>query len=177
MSFSSLTRRSRSSKPPSLVITPLLDMFTIILIFLIVSFSAEDYDFKLDESVALPTSSSRTTFKPSISVAISMTGVLVEGQQVVALTAGRAAAEHYEGGEIPELVAHLGEYYEDLLGGEPAPADAEPQAVDDDEPLAVDEVVVTVQADKGLDYKTLYLILESSAKAGFFKYRLAVLRK
>ncbi len=105
-----LSRRNRSKKPPSLVITPLLDMFTIILIFLIVSFSAEDYDFKLDETVALPTSSSRTTFKPSISVAISKSGVLVEGEKVVALTDGKAAAEYYERGEIPELVAHLGEY-------------------------------------------------------------------
>ena len=34
-----------------------------------------------------------------------------------------------------------------------------------------------VRMNLGLDYQTLYLIMRSAAKAGFFKYRLAVLRK
>ena len=40
-----MTTLIRRNKAPGLMLTPLLDMFTIILIFLIVSFDAEDYDY------------------------------------------------------------------------------------------------------------------------------------
>ncbi|HJL28216.1 MAG TPA: hypothetical protein RMI62_04065, partial [Polyangiaceae bacterium LLY-WYZ-15_(1-7)] len=60
--------RSRFLKPqkaPGLMLTSLLDMFTIILIFLIVSFDAESYDFRLAEDVTLPESATRTELTPA----------------------------------------------------------------------------------------------------------------
>jgi hypothetical protein len=35
---------------------------------------------------------------------------------------------------------------------------------------------VVLQADRELNYRTLYLILRSAAQAGFFKYRLAIIK-
>ena len=164
-------------KAPGLMLTPLLDMFTIILIFLIVSFNSEDYDFKLDEQLTLPESSARSPFKPSINLSARQTGVLVEEELVVPFEAGKAAEEFYQAGEIPKLVALLSRYYDDLHGGGAAPEEAlEPVEVDENTQIAPDEVVITIQADKRLEYRTLYLIMRSAAKAGFFKYRLAVYR-
>lgn len=160
----------KKSKPPTLMLTPLLDMFTIILIFLIVSFSAEDYDMTLAKDVKLPASVSRSMFKPSVNLSVSETGVSVEGRHVVSLSAGHASQAAYTAGEIPELVAHLAAYYDELVrpipGEEAAGGGAAPE-----------EPVITVQADRELDYRTLHLVLQSAAKAGFFKYRLAVLKR
>ena len=38
------------------------------------------------------------------------------------------------------------------------------------------EAIIVVQSDKKLDYATLYLVLRSAANAGFFKYRLAIMK-
>ena len=182
----------KKAKPPGLMLTPLLDMFTIILIFLIVSFSAEDYDFKLDEHVKLPESSARSQFKPSINMSIGKTGITVEQEPVVELPDGKLPEEYYLAGEIPKLVSHLGKYFDDLVkagaiklakpgdGNETDPGDVDDGGGGPDEntgDFGADEIVITIQADKDLDYKTLYLVLRSAAKAGFFKYRLAVFRK
>ncbi len=170
---------SKKAKPPTLMLTPLLDMFTIILIFLIVSFSAEDYDFKLDETLQLPESSARTVLKPSISLAISKRAITVEGDKILDLDDYHLKLEHYASGEIPELVALLSKYYADLYG-EPPPEgteESELAATPADGAEPPEEVVITVQADQRLDYRTLYVVLQSAARAGFFKYRLAVLRR
>jgi|GEM_PF-1817480 len=165
-------------KAPGLMLTPLLDMFTIILIFLIVSFNAEDYDFKLDEKVKLPESSARSQFKPSINVSISPEGVSIEQEPVLKLEKGRAQDSYYLAGEAPEVVKLLSKYFEDLQD-DPPTGEGGDEGGDPDEPPpenAADEVVLTIQADVTLEYDTLYLILRSAAKAGFFKYRLAVMR-
>jgi biopolymer transport protein ExbD len=163
------SRIFKKTAAPTLMLTPLLDMFTIILIFLIVSFSAEDYDMTLAKDVSLPESVSRSMFKPSVNLAITTDSVTVEGRHVVALRSGRASDDAYAAGELPELVEHLGSYYDELM--RPIPGE------DGAEAAPIDEPVITVQADKSLDYKTVHLVLQSAAKAGFFKYRLAVLKR
>lgn len=163
-------RALKRSKPPALMLTPLLDMFTIILIFLIVSFTAEDYDMTLAKDVKLPESVSRSMFKPSVNLSISAAGVRVEGRHVVALSGGHATDDAYAAGEIPELVEHLAAYYDELV--RPIPGDDAVEAAP-----ALEEPIITVQADRRLDYRTLRLVLQSAANAGFFKYRLAVLKR
>ncbi|MCB9729679.1 MAG: biopolymer transporter ExbD [Deltaproteobacteria bacterium] len=164
------SRFLKQAKAPTLMLTPLLDMFTIILIFLIVSFTAEDYDLTLSKDIELPESVSRSMFKPSVNLAVNGSEVSVEGRHVVSLTEGHAPEAAYAAGEIPELVEHLAAYYDELV----RPLPGEERA---DAPAAGDEPVITVQADRGLDYRTLHLVLQSAAKAGFFKYRLAVLKR
>ena len=68
---------AKQDKPPGLMLTSLLDMFTIILIFLIVSFEAEDYEFKLDPGLTLPESSANSVLKPAINLALSPSAALV----------------------------------------------------------------------------------------------------
>lgn len=169
----------KSRKAPGLMLTPLLDMFTIILIFLIVSFNAEDYDFKLDDKVVLPESTARSQFKPSINVSITKTGVTIEQEAVLPLVAGRADAALYASGEAQAIVGLLNKYY-DGLQEDPEAAPDPDDTEDSDDPEAAkapsNEFVLTIQADESLEYDTLYLVLRSAAKAGFFKYRLAVLR-
>ena len=149
------SRFLKKKKPRGLMLTSLLDMFTIILIFLIVSFEAEDHEFQLDPDVTLPDSAARSVFTPAVSVTVNPHRVLVEGEPVIDLEEGRFTADVYSEGEIEALVSRLAEIF--------ASGD-------------FDEPVVMIQADKDLDYETLYLVMRSSSMAGFSRYRLAIMK-
>ena len=152
----------KKKKKPGLMLTSLLDMFTIILIFLIVSFEAEDYEFKLNPDLTLPESSSQSVFKPAVNVALTPNGVLVQEEKVAPFINGQPRPEDVAAEQIPELVEALTKVL----------AFREATSEEPDE-----ESIVILQADKGLEYKTLYLVMRSARLAGFDKYRLAVMKK
>lgn len=154
-------------KPPGLMLTSLLDMFTIILIFLIVSFEAEDYEFKLDPGLQLPQSSASSVLKPAINLAITPDSLKIDQEEIVKLDRGKFQEQYHSQGEIPIVVERLRVAHERIREREAA------GLLGDDE----DPAVVLVQADKSLDYKTLFLVLRSASVAGFDKYRLAIMKK
>ena len=158
------TRRPKKG-PPGLMLTSLLDMFTIILIFLIVSFEAEDYDFKLNSDLKLPDSSARSVLKPAVDIAITPNALLVDREEVVKLSNGKFDSKVYRDQEIPKLVELLKERYEVV------------KEVAVDEESGEDNAIIVVQADKSLDYETIYMVLRSAALGGFVKYRLAIMKK
>lgn len=154
------------SEEGSLMLTPLLDMFTIILIFLIVSFNAQDKGFEPNREVDLPESRARSVLKAAVDIAITPDELTVEQERTVGLDDGEFDQTHYDAEQIPPLVEKLEAYYKKIQGEEIA-----------DEELAdpeTDEPILLVQADRELDYRSLYLVLRSGALAGFTKYRLAI---
>lgn len=155
----------KTKKPAGLMLTSLLDMFTIILIFLIVSFEAEDYEFKLDSDLTLPMSSAQSVLKPAINIAITPIGLKIEAKEVIKLDRGKFDAQYYASGEIPIVVEKLKEEFDRL--------EENPDLVEEGE----DPRIVLIQADKDLDYQTLYLVMRSAGMAGFDKYRLAIMKK
>lgn len=159
-------RIRRKRRRPGLMLTSLLDMFTIILIFMIVSFEAEDYEFRLNPDLQLPESSARSLFKPAVNVAITRAGVLVLDELVAPFADGRAAPADYEAKQIPGVVDALSR----VLSAQQALVD--PTLDDEDE-----GPIVMLQADRDLAYETLYLVMRSARLAGFGKYRLTIMKK
>lgn len=157
-------RRPRKARP-TLMLTSLLDMFTIILIFLIVSYDAQEMGFDLDTRLELPQSVASSVFKPAANVSISPVGVTVEGHPVARFTGGRPDPALSTGGSIPEVVEAL-EKVRVILDAEAAERGDDPH-----------DAIVMLQADKNLEYSTLYLVMRSARLAGFGKYRLAVMKK
>jgi len=166
------SRYGKAKKPPGLMLTSLLDMFTIILIFLIVSFEAESKEFKLNPDLTLPESVARGQLKPAVNLAVTDGAIVMADRRVFELEDGQIPAEHHAEGSIAPLVEALKEEYEKRFG-EGAFQGYDLGSAEEEEAI---EPIVVVQADKELDYKTLHLILRSAATAGFFKYRLAVLK-
>ena len=157
--------RRRKKRKPALMLTSLLDMFTIILIFLIVSFDSENQEFELNTDLTLPESSAKQPFKAAANVAITQNAVLVENIPVARLSKGMARGSDYEGEEIPELRDAL----ERILAVRVARSEG---TEEEDE-----ENIVMLQADRGLEYKTLYLVMRTARVAGYDKYRLTVMKK
>lgn len=170
-----MRRRPKKGGAPALMLTSLLDMFTIILIFLIVSFEAEDYDFKLDSKLTLPESQAKSVFKPAVNMSITQGAVILEQQKIAVLAAGKVRPEDEVDGGIGPVVDALKTLYDEKFG-EDAVA-AAPAADDDAEGEDETAPILLVQADKDLDYSTLYLVMRSARMAGFARYRLAVMKK
>ena len=86
--------RSRKFVPPKLMLTSMMDMFTIILIFLLFSFSENPEDLKLDKDLELPTSTAEGEFQETIKIVLSQKELrlndevmaAVQGRQITGLT-------------------------------------------------------------------------------------------
>ena len=63
--------RSQKFVPPKLMLTSMMDMFTIILIFLLFSFSEHPEDLKLDKDLELPTSTAEGEYQETIKICSS----------------------------------------------------------------------------------------------------------
>ncbi len=139
-----------------LQLTSLLDMFTIILVFLMVSFQAADKDFVLKSGLDLPVSAAKSPFKTAVNIAITLDGVYVDGVKVHPLDEGDVSDEDFESGKVESIKV------------------AVEQAWDRSAKEDWEENVVVIQADKGLPYRTIHLVMRSAAHAGFFRYRLVI---
>src|ERR1039457_7491779 len=70
-------------------ITPMMDMMTIILVFLLKSFTSSATLVNLDNNLSLPPSQTRLAPKQAVPVTITKRVVLVEGEAVAPITNGR----------------------------------------------------------------------------------------
>lgn len=149
-------RRHMKKKKLTLQVTSLLDMFTIILVFLMVSFQAEDQDFILNPGVTLPASDAKSPLKPAVNVAVTSDAVFVDGKQVFALSEENMT-QIAQGVAIQPIAEAVEKVLERLKNKED-----------------IDEGVVVVQADKATPYPTLYAVLQSASAAGLYRYRLVI---
>ncbi len=155
-----VTNIRKNKKELTLQVTSLLDMFTIILVFLMVSFQAEDKDFVLNADVKLPASSAKNPFKTAVNMAITRKGVFVEGKKIYDLDGN---------GKIKD--ADIVENKIDLV------TSGVKSAWDHKKKEEGEEDVVVIQADKRIPYKTIHLVMRSAAHAGFFRFRLAIVKE
>lgn len=141
--------------PMSLQLTSLLDMFTIILVFLLQSFQAEDENFTLHSGLELPVSDSRNPFTRAVNIAVSPDGVYVEGASVHALEAGEAS----EADLAAETVSAIAEAVKTAADAQSLEGEAR---------------VATIQADEEIPYDTIDLVMRSAALAGCYRFRLVI---
>lgn len=148
--------RMRRPRPlAALQLTSLLDMFTIILVFLLQSFQADDEDFTMNADVSLPASSARSPFKGAVNIAVTKEAVLVEGVPLLKLEQGVAPKEDLERGKVDGVTEAV-------------------RAAWEAKPREVEEMVATIQADQALPYDTIDLVMRSAGHAGCFRFRLVV---
>jgi len=146
----------------TLNITSLMDVMTIILIFLLFSFSSQDENLRLEKDLQLPMSTSEQPFKWAINVSLSMDQLKVEDEYVCTLKKGDFVGSGNDPDKIEPLFDRLltfknVEKYRD---------------VDRD---AADPVVI-FHADKRHPFKTVYKVMKTAALAGYPNFRFAVLK-
>lgn len=149
-------RMARNNQGLDMNLVALIDIFTILIFFLMSSTGIET--LTNSRAVKLPLSVAEKTPRQTIVVAVSDTDIVVEGRKV----ADVAEALKLQGDLIPGLKAEL-----DLLAGR--------QVLGTDKDGT--SKAVTILGDKRIPYSLLRKVMYTGARAGFVEIAFAVQRK
>ena len=152
-----LTGKGRRSLYAGLMLTSLIDMFVILVIFLIQNFSASGEILFTSKDIRLPAAKITSELQRAPVVAVSKTTVVLEGDKVEDVDDMRQRQEE----DVPELSRRLAEMKEQARSMNPdAPFDPH----------------IIVQADQDVDFGIVRRVLLSSAVEGYTDVRFAVLQ-
>src|SRR4051794_13065522 len=148
-------------------ITPMMDMMTIILVFLLKSFTSSSALIQLDQNLQVPASSTHLKPKEAVPITITRKVVLVEGSPVVPVNNGRVDATYKPQGENGYLIAPIKDKLDLVAKREQRVAERMGHKFDGE---------LMVVADKSTPYRLLTEVLYSCGQAGYANYRLLVLK-
>jgi biopolymer transport protein ExbD len=149
-------------------ITPMMDMMTILLVFLLKQFSVQAASMSMSEGLQLPTSSIEAQRPLAVNVTITQNAILVEGDGVTTVRAGAVdpsvKRDGANGYYITPLVDVLTKHANRLkkiaaMGGTQFDGTA------------------MVLVDKATPYRLLTEVLYSAGQAEFKNYHLVVIRR
>ncbi|MEO8154865.1 MAG: biopolymer transporter ExbD [Rhizobacter sp.] len=151
-------RMARNQSGLDMNLVALIDIFTILIFFLMSSTGIEV--LTPTRSVKLPASTADKTPRQTIVVTVSDTDIVVDGRKVASV----AEANAQQGDEIAGLKAEL-----DLL--------ASRQVIRTDKEKEANAKAVTILGDKNIPYSLLRKVMYTSARANFSEIVFAVQRK
>jgi len=143
-------------KVSALNLTSLMDVFTILVFFLIMNSGSEVLD---SNGVALPESVVETKPTETVVINVNTEEVLVQGEPVVRVADVMAMG----GGDIEPIIARLTELRERVIG-------VRTQAV-------AESPAVTILADKSIPFSVLKQIMSTCTAGGYTRISLAVIQK
>lgn len=153
-----MERKHKKAKMPSLNLVSLMDIFTILVFFLLVN-STEVETLQVNKSVQLPESIAEQKPRENVVVMITSTDILVQGQPAVSLADVIASSKSV----IPELKMLLQDQVDRLIA----------DAGEDD--IAMREV--TIMGDKSIPYSVLKKVMATCTDANYGRLSLAVMQR
>jgi len=154
----------------NLNITSMMDMFTIIVFFLLFSYAEKPDEIDVDKNVNLPESSSQFNYMNSVKLFLSENQVKLEEEPVATISGGNVVGLNVEKPESSNLYIKLKEYKEKQL------ADAKLEAQQKGEEPKTDFHVLFF-CDRKLSFKTMNSIIKVAGMAGYPNFQLAVLEQ
>ena len=146
-------RHMWGKKSAGLNLVSLMDIFTILVFFLMVNSSSEVQILSPNAGISLPTSSADQAPKDELALTVLDEDILVNGRPVVK----REVLRQFDGDVEPLLKAELA--YQAARTGTPAPEAGRP---------------ITILADRELPYELLKKIMSTCVDAGYASISLAV---
>jgi len=154
----SMRRRMRGpTEVPALNLNSMMDMLSILLVFLLANSSAEEQDFVIAKNLALPKSNSTLGFTKAVQVKLSKRELTVEDTFVAKVSGNRVVGVDIDGGKIVPLYNMLQRY----------------RALSKDD----DKTTVVFQADKDFPFEILNQVMRTAAMAGYPNFRFAIQKK
>lgn len=149
--------RARDKKV-ALNLTSMIDMFTILVVFLLKSYSAEGAIVTISEALALPHSHSEQRVEMRLEIAVNSSAIVVDGDPIVAVDDALLST----GNSIPLLVARLRDHleYTSRLKGT----------------LSEEDRRVNIQGDVAIPAILLQRVMASCSEAGYDTQNLAVIK-
>ena len=148
-------------------ITPMMDMMTIILVFLLKSFSSTTATITFDSNLQVPKSFTELKPKLAVTVTVSKKVILVEGDAIAPINAGRVDPAVKRDGENGYYITPLVDMLQKVSNKERKVAEMQGRQFDSE---------LMIIADRNTNYRLLTEILYSCGQAGYANYRLLVLK-
>lgn len=158
----------RSASTFKIQITSMVDMFVILLVFLLKSYSTSPIQITPSKELTLAESTSTKDPEDVLKIVVSKKGIFVEDRKVVDLNQGVVNSKDTDAND-PMFIRKL---YEAL----------DKEAEKSRKIASVNESItfegkVLMQADRDLDYATLEKVLYTSTIAGYSDMKLAVIAR
>lgn len=158
-------KKHRTSDEMSLQITSMADIFTILLVFLLKSFSTSSVDLSPSAGITLPNAGGESTHYEALKIEIGPTGVVLENALTLTLKDYTWASGELEtNGTLRTLNTALEKARKRQL-----------LIAEKNTSVKVDSKVLVV-ADQKTPYATLKAVLASLAVNGFTDFKLAVVK-
>ena len=168
MPYSSRQRKRYSRRGKvheELNLTSMMDMFTIIICFLIKSYSVSEVNILPPPNLKLPYSTSQKAPEQSLLVALGPDVLAVDGEKVTVLEQGRVPVRHQEGMIIRPLLDKLEERSE------------RSKMIAEYNPDFKFQGKMIFQGYQDLPFEVLNSILYTAARAGYSQFQLAAIQK
>lgn len=184
MALGAMRRYRKPFTPPRLMITSLMDMFTIILIFLLFSFSNKPETIALDINMDLPRSEAKLEHEECIRLVFSRDSLKLEDEVIATVQEGQIMGLDPKNLMESELYKKLRKIYEDpSLLNATQPEGVEPTST----PVEAVESELAAQiekkkpllflCDKQHTFKSINNVIKTAGMAGFPNFQFAVLKK
>ncbi len=160
-----MRRRTKERKHSSisLNLTPMIDMFTILVVFLLKNYSSTGYVGNVAQNLRLPTSTSQKQPQAVLTVAVTQKYMLVEGKEVEAVGPADMTSQNML---LTDLYASLKKEADKGLEIERLSKGANPFRGE-----------MMIQADKSIPFRLLEKIMYTAGQAGYNTINLEVLQK
>lgn len=174
-------RPKKSGERSALMILPLtamVDMFTVLAVFLLQNYQTDSGLLEISDEVALPKASATKELRPATVVTVTKEKIIFNKEIVIDIASVRAQADAM----IPSLEQKLTKYFQDAdnqrkMMGLGAIRDAvQAQQGADPKKEQEDSRRVTVQADKGIDFLAVRRVLHTVTMAGASEVNFAVVK-
>ena len=158
----------RTSSGFKIQITSLVDVFVIMLVFLLKSYSTNPVAISVSKDLTLPESTSIVDPKEVINLVVARTGIFVESEKVLDLVDGVINSKDLDpkdSSNLPILFKVLDEHANKLR-----------KIANVNETVQFDGNIL-LQADRSVPYELLQKVLYTSTMAGYANLKLAVYAK
>jgi biopolymer transport protein ExbD len=159
--------RSKRTKPfEGLIITSLIDVFVILLIFLLRNFSTEGNLTSNADNLSLPNSDSQKRLtEVSLQVAVTSDMIIVDNEPIVPTEDAAKIPQTDETQVIPKLIDNLKAHYAQEMEMVKLGA------------LNKAEGKLVIQMDKNISFDILYKVMMTCASAGYMQMIFAVMQR
>ncbi|MES2965351.1 MAG: biopolymer transporter ExbD [Bdellovibrionota bacterium] len=158
----------RSPSTFKIQITSMVDMFVILLVFLLKSYSTSPVIITPSEGMTLPASTSAKDPVDSLKLMVSKSGVWVEDKKIIDLKDGAIDVKDVD----PSDTQFIRSLYTEL----DTQASKTRTIASKNDTIEFDGKVL-MQADRGLNYETLRKVMYTAMMAGYSDVKIAVLSK
>jgi len=161
--------------PPKLQITAMMDMFTIIVFFLLFSYSEKPTEIDLDKDINLPESIAKIDHDNAVKLILSQSALKIDDLVIAEISGNKIKDFDVKNPEKSDLYLKLKEYRSQKMA---EIAQLKTQTVEkttEESKAKSEELHLLFFCDRELPFKTINQVVKTAAMAGYPNFQLAVL--